>query len=462
VLAGVLAACTFGPDYRRPELPVPAEYRGATQAADMPSIGGEPWDNVLRDPVLQALVREAIAANPDLAIAVARVGEARARFGIARSYLLPELGADLGYSAQRSSRIGDPPLGPGADRSHENWSAAIAVSWELDVFGRLRRESEAAFATYLATEQGRRAAVVSLVGDVAATYLLLRQYDLQLQVSRDTLASNEATVAYYRKRLLGGLSNRLEVDAAIANRARTAVLIPQLEQRIALAENALSTLLGRLPGAIERGEPLLAMPSPPGVPAGLPAALLERRPDVLAAEQQLIAANADVGAAKARFFPSISLTGVLGALSADFADLLDDDAGLSEISPGLFAPVFQGGRLRRGHEVALAGYEQAFAAYRGAALGAYREVADALVSLQMLGAIRRELETGVSALQDGVTLARSRYEQGLSSYLEVLDADQQLLDQRMQLAATRGEEQRAVVELYRALGGGWEAGAPAP
>jgi multidrug efflux system outer membrane protein len=302
---------------------------------------------------------------------------------------------------------------------------------------------------------------VSLVGDVAATYLLLRQYDLQLQVARDTLASNEASVLFYRTRLRGGLSNRLEVDTAIANRARTAVLVPQLERQIALAENSLSVLLGRMPGPIERGDSALALALPPAVPAGLPAALLERRPDVLAAEQQLVAANADVGAAKARFFPSISLNALFGALSADFSDLLDNDSGVREVSPSLFAPLFQGGRLRRNYEAEMARYEQAFANYRGVALIAYREVSDALVSLQKASEARMELESGVAALEDAVTLARARYEQGLSNYLEVLNADQQLLDQRLSLAATRGEEQRAVVELYRALGGGWNSEAQA-
>jgi multidrug efflux system outer membrane protein len=455
--AALLGACSLGPDYVRPDLDPPASYRGVENRAEAESIADAGWWTLTtRDPVLQALIREAIASNLDLRIASARVNEARARYGIARSFLMPEVGIPAGYSSQRVSLLSDPPQGTGGNRDFDNWNAGVAVSWELDLFGRIRRDTEAAFASYLATEQGQRAVLVSLVGDVASIYLLLRELDLQLDIARQTVVTNEETVRYYEKRLRGGLSNRLEVDSAVANRARTAVLIPQLEQQIAQAENALSVLLGRSPGPIERGVAISAIDPPRPVPVGIPASLLERRPDVLAAEQQLVAANAQVGAAKALFFPSISLTGLLGSLSGDFSDLLKEDAELRELSPSLFAPVFQGGRISRNYEAAQARYEQAFAAYRQAALNGYREVADALVAVRRLGEARRELESGVAALSDAAQLSRSRYDTGLSSYLEILNADQQLLDQRLQLAAVRGEELRAFADLYRSLGGGWQ------
>jgi len=460
----LLGACTLGPDYVRPDLAPPASFRGAAGKAEAESIADAGWWTLsTRDPVLQALIREAIANNLDLRVASARVSEARASYGIARSALMPQIDASGGYSWQRVSRLSEPPQASG-DRDYDNWNTGVTVSWELDLFGRIRRDTEAAFASYLATEEGQRAVLVSLVADVASTYLLLREYDLQLDIARQTVVANEETVAYYEKRLRGGLSNRLELDRSVANRARTAALIPQFEQQIALAENAICLLLGRAPGPIERGLAINTITPPAAVPVGIPATLLERRPDVLGAEQRLVAANAQVGAAKALFFPTISLTGLLGSLSADASDLLRDDSALRQVNPTLFAPVFEGGRIASNYDAALARYEQAFAEYRQAALQAYREVANALVTARTLGAARRELESGVEALSDAARLSRARYDAGLSSYLEILNADQELLDQRLQLAAVRGDELRALAELYRSLGGGWQpeqAGAPA-
>ena len=464
VAAVALAAggCMVGPRYGRPEVPTPPAHRFVAVEAQAESIADAPWWSIVRDPVLQALVREALAKNLDLRTATARVAEARAQYGIARSFLFPQVGLAAGYDARQASRLSEPPQGIASKKTYQNYSAAIPVSWEIDLFGRIRSEKQAAFAAYLATEQGRRAALVTLVGDVASTYLLLRELDLQLDVARRTVATNEESVRFYEKRLEGGVSNRLEVDRAAANRARTAAVIPQLERQIALAENALCLLLGRPPGPIERGAALTDEHVPPEIPAGLPAALLERRPDVLAAEQQLVAANANVGAAKALFFPTISLTSLLGTISGDFSNLLKADANVWQVSPSLFAPIFQGGRIRRNYEAAQARYDQVAAQYQKAALNSYREVANALISVRTLGQARLELEDGVEALRDAAALARSRYDAGLANYLEILNADQQLFDQELQLAQVRGEELRAFVELYRALGGGWQEEAAAP
>lgn len=446
----------LGPDYQRPEVPEPPTFRGAEGQAQAESIADANWSTVADDPVLEELIRVAIANNLDLRTATARVTEARARYGIAQSFLYPEVGVNGGYSSQQDSQLADQPGGVGSGRSYQNWDAAVQVSWELDFFGRVRRESEAAFSQYLATEQGQRAVLVSLVGDVASNYLLMRQLDLELEIAHQTVVANEETVRFYRNRLKGGLSNRLELDTAVANLARTNTLIPQLERQIAVTENALSLLLARPPGPIERGEALSSRQIPAAIPVGLPAALLERRPDVQAAEQQLVAANARVGAAKALFFPRISLTGLYGSVSGDFSDLMNNDAEVWSVSPSLFAPVFQGGRISRNYEASKAVYEQAFSQYQQAALNGYREVANALVALRTLGEARVTLQTGVDALQDAASLSRLRYNAGLANYLEILNADQQLFDQRILLAETRGEELRALVELYRALGGGWQ------
>jgi outer membrane protein, multidrug efflux system len=291
---------------------------------------------------------------------------------------------------------------------------------------------------------------------VASTYFLMRQLDVQLEIAQQTAISNEETVQFYQKRLQGGLSNRLELDTAIANRARTNATIPQLRAQIAAAENALSVLLGQPPGPIKRGNALTDNPIAASIEVGLPAGLLERRPDIMAAEQQLVAANARVGAAKALFFPSISLSGLYGGISGDFSDLMSNDAEVWSVNPSLFAPIFQGGRITQNYEASKAVYEQAFAQYQQAALNGYREVADSLAGLQAFGEQRLILQTGVDALQDAAVLSRSRYDTGLASYLEILNADQQLFDQRILLARAQGDELRAYVELYRALGGGWQ------
>ncbi len=456
VALSLLAACAVGPNYSRPEMPTPPAHRFFEGEEQARSIADAPWWEIVKDPQLQALIREAIVNNLDLRTATARVAEARAQYGIARSFLFPQVGVSAGYDAQQASRLTEPTQALPYKKTYQNWNAGFPISWEIDLFGRIRREKEAAFAAYLATEEGRRAAVITLVADVASTYLFLRELDLQLDVARRTVQTNEETVRFYETRLKGGVSNRLEVDRAVANRARTAVVIPQLEQQIAVTENALALLLGRPPGPIQRGEALTEQHVPPGVPVGLPASLLERRPDVLAAEQQLVAANANVGAAKALFFPTISLTGFLGTVSSEFSNLLKADANVWQVSPSLFSPIFQGGRIRRNYDVAKARFEQAAAQYRKAALNSYREVANALVGVKKLGEQRLELEDGVEALSDAAALARSRYDTGLANYLEILNADQQLFDQELQLAQVRGEEMRAFVELYRALGGGWQ------
>jgi outer membrane protein, multidrug efflux system len=456
LLAGlVLAGCTVGPAYNRPQFPVPEQHRPLTTPAEAASLADLPWWEVFKDPALQELVREALVNNTDLAAAAARVMEARAQAGVAKSYYYPEVNAGGSYTGERRSLTTDPPLTQGSDRNITNWNLGFALSWEVDIFGRLHSLNHAAVARMLATEEAQRAVVITLVGDVASSYFFLRELDLQLDIAHKTLALNDETVKFYSTRLEGGVSNRLELDQATANRAVTAAAIPELERQIAVTENALSVLLGRLPGPIARGAALEEQYHPPQVPAGLPAALLERRPDVLGAEQLMIAANADIGAARALFFPTISLTGFFGGASKDLDGIIKADGAAGSLAAGLFQPIFQAGRIRRNAEAAQARFDQALAAYRGAALNAYREVADSLVTIDKLAAVRASQMESVVALQDASKLSRSRYDTGLSNYLEILIADQSLFSSELQLAHTRGEELRAVARLYRALGGGW-------
>jgi outer membrane protein, multidrug efflux system len=457
----ITSCAAVGPNYRRPDMSPPADFRGAAGAQAARSLADEPWWQVFSDEALQALIRDAIAHNLDLRVAVARVQEARALSGVARSFLYPEVNLTAGYSGNQASRNSQPPeAGKDSDRTFHNTSLEAAMSWELDLFGRLRRNNEAAFARYLSTEEGRRAVLVTLVSDVASSYFLLRELDLRLEIARRTLAINDQTVVYYTQRLGGGVSNRLELDSAQANRSVTAASIPEIERQIVTLENAISVLAGRPPGAIARGRTLDEQHVPPSIPVGVPAALLERRPDVVEAERLLVAANADIGSAKALFYPTISLTGAVGVVSGDLSNLLKGDSIVWSVGAGLFQPLFNAGRNRRNYEAALARFEQALAQYRQAALNAYREVADALISIEKFAHVRVEQEAGVVALRDAAQLSRARYDNGLSTYLEILIADQQLFQLELQLAQTRGDQLRAISQLYRALGGGWQPESP--
>jgi outer membrane protein, multidrug efflux system len=465
LVSGLTPGCAaVGKNYQRPEMTPPAAFRDAAPPQSAASMADLPWWEVFDDGALQELIRDALAHNHDLRIAVARVQEARALARVARSFLYPTVGLSARSAASQESRNTEPPTVAEEedDRVSANTSVEATMAWELDLFGRVRRDSEAAFARYLATEEGRRAVLVTLVSDVASSYFLLRELDLQREVAVRTLVLNDETVTYYRNRLAGGVSNRLEVDSAVANRSLTAASLPEIERQVAALENAISVLAGRPPATVARGKTLEEQVLPPSIPVGVPATLLERRPDVVAAEQLLVAANADVGAAKALFYPTISLTGSVGTISSDLSNLLKGDSIIWSLGAGLFQPLFNAGRIRSNYEAAQARFERALAEYQQTALTAYRDVADALITIQKLAAVRLEQQVGVEALRDASLLARARYDIGLSSYLEILVADQQLFERELDLARTRGGEMRAIAQLYRALGGGWQEPAPPP
>jgi multidrug efflux system outer membrane protein len=459
VCGSVSAACTVGPNYVRPEVPSPPQYRFFDAPEQAESIADLPWWQVFDDPGLQALISEAVANNLDLRVAAARVEEMRARAGVVKSYLYPQIDGVGSYAIRQASsstnQEGQTGSSSSDDTTHQSGVYGFQLSWELDLFGGIRRQHESALALMLASEQARRGVLVTLVGDVATNYFMLQQLDQQLAIARQTLGVNDQTVQYFRDRLDGGVSNRLELDRIQANRALTASSIPDLERQIALVENLISVLVGRPPAAVDRGIANVLPSGAPAVPAGVPATLLERRPDVLAAEQQLVAANADVGAAKALFFPAIGLTGFLGGVSGDLTRFLGGTGAVWSLGAGLVQPIYNGGRNRQNLEVMRARFDQAVAAYSQAALNGYREVADSIVTIQKLAQARVERETGVVALQDAADLARARYDSGLANYIEILTADQDLFQQQLLLADTRGAELRARAALYRALGGGW-------
>ena len=451
-----LTGCTLGPDYTRPSLLIPDNYRGLQGAPTPESLADIPWWEIFQDPVLQELTRDALINNYDLRTAAARVEEARAQIGIVRSFLYPQVSVNGGGRAEQISRVSDPPRIFGNDRNFQNWIAGFGMVWEFDVFGRIRRDSEAASALYVGSEMDRRAVYITLVADVAQFYFDLRELDLELEITRRTLQLNDDTVRFYRSRYESGISNRLEVEQAVANRGRTATVIPELERRIAVQENLINYLLGRNPGPIPRGAVLTDQYYPPAIPTGLPAALLERRPDVQSAEQLLVAANANIGAAKALFFPTFSLSATLGSVSHNISNIADKRAAVWAVSGGFLQPVFQGWRIFWNYEATKARFDQALAQYEKAAQNGFRDVSDALVTIDKLKDERAEKEIQVVALENSSRLARQRYDAGYSNYLEILIADQQLFDAQLELARTRGAELNGVVQLYRALGGGWQ------
>jgi multidrug efflux system outer membrane protein len=456
ILFFFLAGCTVGPDYNRPSVLTPDNYRDAQGAPTQESLADLPWWEVFKDPVLQELTREALNNNYDLRTAAARVEEARAQIGVVRSFLYPQVNFNFGGSAQQVSRASDPPQSVGGNRNFQNWLTGFGMVWEFDVFGRIRREAEAATANYMSSEMDRRGVYITLVADVAQSYFNLRELDLELQIARATLKLNDDTVKFYQDRYNTGVSNRLEVETAVANRSRTATTIPDIERLIAIQENLINYLLGRNPGAIPRGDALTDQYHPPAIPAGLPSALLERRPDVQSAEQLLVAANANIGAAKALFFPTFSLSSALGSATHDFSNIADKRAAIWSVGGGILQPIFQGWRIFWNYEGKKASFDQALAQYEKAAQNGFREVADALVTIDKLKDMRVEEEAQVAALQNASNLSRQRYDAGYSNYLEILTADQQLFEAQIELARIRGQQLTGVVQLYRALGGGWQ------
>ena len=458
----LLASCAVGPDYERPQMNVPELFRGQDPtAASSTSMGDLAWSEVFRDPVLVGLISEGLANNYDLRIAAARVDEYRALAGVTRGALFPQIDLTAGNNAVNGSRLSD-PSSAASDNTSRNYDAGLLLTWELDLFGRLRREDEAAVARWLASEEGRRSVVVTLIADIASAYFTLRQYDQELEVARRTLDTNTAQVKYYRDRLQGGASNRLEVDQAEANRAYTASRIPEFELRIAVQENLINLLLGRAPAPVPRGLALTEQAFPPDLPVGLPLQLLQRRPDVMQAEQALVAANANIGAAKALFFPNISITAATGGLAKEFSDLGDSDAAVWSAGVGVLQPLFNAGAIRFNYEAAQARFDQALAQYQKTVQNSFRETADAVVSIEKTRASRLEIEASVVALQDAAQLARARYQGGLSSYLDILIADQNLFSAELNLVEVRAAEFTSTISLYRALGGGWRTAAAEP
>ena len=459
VTAGaILASCTLGRDYKRPAIETPSTHRFASAENGTASLADLQWFELFRDEALTGLVKTALQQNFELRIAAERILQARAAYGITRADQFPSIGVSADATAARSSQRGANGAVPaGADTDVSYIQAGFSLGWELDVWGRLRRLSEAARAQYLATEEARHGVVTTLVADVSQTYLALRALDLELEIARRTRDVATDSLRLTETRRANGVASALDVRQAEQLLFTATGQIASIEREIAQAENALSLLLGQVPGDIPRGRTLDALQAPPSVPAGLPSTLLERRPDIRQAEQELMAANAQIGAAKAEYFPRISLTGFLGAQSRALSDLLSGPARLATASVGAAAPVFNAGRTRSNVKLAEAIHREALINYQRAIYTAFRDVSDWLAAYSKTNEQRAQQEQLVQALTESARLARQRYEGGLDSYLPVLDAQRNLFQGELELARLRQQELASVVQLYRALGGGWSA-----
>jgi multidrug efflux system outer membrane protein len=455
LIALTTTACTVGPSYKQPIVRMPEGYRGATavQASptDAASLGDQKWWDVFQDDQLRGLIATAVQENLDVRIAAARVLEARALLGITRADQFPTIEASAGLARER---LAESRKSPAVEITA--LQVGVATAWELDFWGKFRRATEAARAELLSSEWGRRAVVASLVSQVAGAYFQLRALDLDLDIAARTVASRRESLRLTEVRAQGGVTSLLDVRQAEQLVFDAAALIVDLERQIEQQENFISTLLGGNPAAVARGRSLTDQPHAPEVPVGLPSALLGRRPDIVQAEQHLIAANADIGVAKAAYFPQISLTGSGGFQSAALSTLFTGPAGLWSVGGAIIQPIFTAGRTRSRVELATARREEATLLYQLTIQQSLREVSDALVAYRKGREFREQQELLDRSAADARRLAELRYQGGATSYLEVLDSDTRLFSAELGVAQAHLNELLALVRIYRSLGGGWE------
>jgi multidrug efflux system outer membrane protein len=450
----ICTGCAVGPKYKRPTLTVPEGYRGLAPDAGQQtsaSLADEKWWTVFQDPQLQQLIRTALVQNYDVRIAATRILQAQAILGITRADQYPTITGGASTTNTRAQRT---KVLPEFESSANEVN--LSLVWELDFWGKFRRATEAARASLLATEWGKRAVISSLVSNVATAYFQLRELDLELEISKRTLDSRKQSLNLVEIRARGGVTALIDVRQSEQLVYTAAGSIPDLERRIEQQENFLSVLLGNNPGPITRGKSLVENSVLPTVPAGLPSSLLEKRPDIQATEQQLVAANARIGVAKAAYFPQITLTAIAGYQSPALTDLFTGPAGFWNFGGQLLQPIFTGGRIRSNVRLTEAQQQEAVLFYQSTIQQAFREVSDSLIAYRKDQEFRQQQELLAVAAEDTVRLANVRYSGGVSSYLEVLDSDTRYFDAQLALAQAQLNERLALVQLYNALGGGWE------
>jgi multidrug efflux system outer membrane protein len=456
--AGCLTGCMVGPKYHRPEAQPPAVFRGDPTPGPPPdpsSIGDLEWFEVFKDDKLQDLIRTAFLQNYDLREAVARVDAARAQLGVTKSDQWPGVVAGTNLTTNRNP--GSVPAIPGVNPARTFGQVALnMLSFEVDVWGRLRSATAAARADLLAEEETRKAVTTTLVGDVATAYFNLLELDAELEIGKRTLETRQESLRLIRIRQQGGVATQLDVRQAEQLVYSASQTIPDTERRIEQTENQISLLIGKTPGEIPRGKKLTEQEQPPTAPPGLPSALLERRPDIHAAEQRLVASNALIGVARAAYFPQISLTGLLGFQSNQLNGLFSGPARAWSFVPQIGAPIFTGGRVKSGVRLSEAQRQLALVEYEKTIQTAFREVSDALTEYRKVKEIRDQQETLVNTLRDRSRLAYLRYRGGVDTQLNALDADRDLFNAELSLRQTWRNELLALVQLYKALGGGWK------
>ena len=439
-----------GPDYRRPPVDTPEDFRGRIGPADAASFADLPWWDVFGDPVLQGLVSRVLEGNYDLQAAVANVEQARAQVGVAASELFPQAAYQGSAARQRIFFF------PGVENPTFNtFLGALNVAWEIDVWGRIRRSTEAAQAQYLASEEARRGVIVTLVSDAATDYFQLLELDRELAIAHESAETYRDTRDTFMNRYLGGTDTKISTSRAEANLQASVAQIAALRRRITQQEDAICVLLGTNPGPIERGMPLVEQ-TLPATPPGLTTELLRRRPDILQAEQNMITANAEIGVAIANFFPTVGLSALYGGEGAKIGDVVKSSGNIWNIAADVTGPLFQGGRLIKSYYAQKAFWDNTIAQYRATIVGAFSEVADALAAETQLAEQVAAQESQVAALRDATDLSLASYTVGVSNYLDVLDAEQQLYPAETALAQTQRDQLLAVVNLYKALGGGWK------
>jgi multidrug efflux system outer membrane protein len=447
--AVLLASCAVGPNYHRPALTAPDQYYVEKATSEAQSLADLPWWQLFDDPLLNDLIKQALQNGFDARTAAWRVEEARARYGIAQSAYYPQVGYSAGGSRQRV------PLVPGGPSQVLNVvTANVSFGWELDLWGRIRRLNESAKAQYLATEEARRGVLLSLVSDVATAYFQLRELDNELLIAQQNTQAFQTTYDLFNRRLEEGAASALETSRAMGALGAVAAAIPETERAIVAKENQLNFLLGRNPQPIPRTSPIPALP--PATPPGLPSQLLQRRPDIRQAEQLLVSANAAVGVATADFFPTISLSGLYGGVSNDLSSLLSTGKTWS-IGAGLVGPLFQGGAILRGYQASKAQWEEAKVQYEQTVTTALGDVSTALTDRLKLVETVKQKSVSADSYREAVRYANVRYMSGKSSYYEVLEAQLDLFPAENALAQSQRDQFLAVVNLYRALGGGWMA-----
>jgi outer membrane protein, multidrug efflux system len=454
IFAGLATGCTVGPNYRRPVVQSPASFRDLSDnpqaQAQTASYADLKWWQVFQDPQLQELIRTALKQNNDLQLATERINAARAQLAVTRSSQFPQVQGNANFSGGKESNF---------QTRYNFLTLAADAAFQLDFFGKLRRATEASRAELLATEDARQTVVLTLVSDVASDYFALLQMDLQLQITRETVKTQEDSVKLTNLRLDHGVATKLDVLQAQQVLDSANAQIPDLERQIAQQENAINILLGNYPQAVPRGLALVEQNLPPEVPPGLPSTLIERRPDIREAEQILVAANAEIGVAKAEFFPQISLTGSGGGAfgrSSAFSGLMSSHLGTWSYGAQVSQPLFTAGALSGNLKLAKSQHQQALISYQQTIQRAFGDVSDALIGYQEFHEVRLRQEDTVKDLQESVRLSDMRYKGGTTTYLEVLDGQRSLFSAELTLAQARGTEYQSLVQLYRSLGGGWQ------